>query len=81
MAVMKNLGSRVVRQNTTVFVSYLLCRRRHVSAAVGHLQVTKMYMRKTTQCTIISSDAYFKLSTKYRCRFVYRYRTNIISYK
>jgi hypothetical protein len=32
--------------NTQLNVTYLLCWRRHVLAIVGHLQVTKMYMRK-----------------------------------
>ena len=36
------LGRGCVRQNTTVLVSYLL-RWRHVSATVGHPQVTKFH--------------------------------------
>jgi len=39
-----------VCQNTTAFVFYLLCWRRHVSADVGHLQVTKMYNEEN--CTV-----------------------------
>ena len=31
---------------TQLFFSYLLCWRRHVSATVGHLQVTKMYVEE-----------------------------------
>ena len=37
------LGRGGLRQNTTVLYLTLLCWRRHVSATVGHLQITKMY--------------------------------------
>jgi len=57
------LGRLWVRQNTTVFLSYLL-RWRHVSATVGHPQVTKCTMRKTLQCMIIGCVTYSKLSTR-----------------
>ena len=40
--VLRKLGGGGIHQNTTVFVSYLLGWR-HVSATVGHPQVSKMY--------------------------------------
>jgi len=42
---MPKISGGWVRQNTTVFVSYLLGRR-HVSATLGHRQVTKIYEEK-----------------------------------
>ena len=73
-----HLGRGWVRQNTTVFVSYLL-RWRHVSATVGHPQVTKCTMRKTIQCMIVGCGKYSKLSMRSR-RSVYPYWINIQGY-
>jgi len=41
--VLHELGRGQVRQNTTVLISYLLRWRRHVSATVDHLRVTKLH--------------------------------------
>ena len=42
----KQLGKRWGTSKHNCLVSYLLGRRRHVSATVGHLQVTKMYIEE-----------------------------------
>ena len=49
--------------NTTVLYPTLLCWRRHVSATVGHLQVTKMYIEENYTQYDHSIGAYSKLST------------------
>jgi len=48
-------------------VSYLLCSRRRVSATVGHLQVTKMYIEGNYTVCDRDIGAYCKLSTRSRC--------------
>jgi len=70
---MSCIGEGVGYVKTQLSVSYLLCRRRHVSANVGHLQVTKMYIEENyTECDH-SIGAYSKLSTRSRCRLDYTY--------
>jgi len=54
-------------------VYYLLCWRRHVSTAVGHLQVTKMYVEENYTEYDHSIGAYSKLSTRSRCPLDYTY--------
>jgi len=54
-------------------VSYLLCWRRHVSATVGHLQVTENYNEENHTEHDHSIGAYSKLSTRSRCRLDYTY--------
>ena len=49
-------------------VSYLLCWRRHVSATVDHLQVTKMFMEENYTEYDHSIDAYSTLSERSRCQ-------------
>ena len=46
---------------------------RHVSATVGHLQVTKMYIEENYTEYDHSTRAYSKLSTSSRCRLDYTY--------
>jgi len=68
--VISKYGGSGVDQNTAV---YLLCWRRHVSATVGHLQVTKMYIEENcTECDH-SIGAYSKLSMRSRCGLDYTY--------
>ena len=62
----------MVLQNTTVLYPTLLCRRRHVSATVGHLQVTKMYIEGNYAEYDHSIGAYCKLSKRSR-RLDYTY--------
>jgi len=52
-------------------VSYLLWWRRHVSATVGHLQVTKMYIVEDHKQYDHSIGAYCELSKRSRCRLDY----------
>ena len=60
----KQLGRGCGTSQHNCLVSYLLCWRRHVSATVGHLQVTKIYIEANfTECDL-STGAYCKLSTR-----------------
>jgi len=52
---------------------YLLCLRRHVSATVGHLQVTEMYIEEKYTQYDHSIDAYCELSTSSCCWLDYIY--------
>jgi len=54
-------------------VSYLLCWQRHVSATVGHLQFTKMYVEENYTDYDHSIGAYCKLSTSSLCWLDYTY--------
>jgi len=67
------LGREWGRSEHNCLVSYLLCWRRHVSAAVGHLQVTKMHIEKNYTQYDHSIGAYCKLSTRFLCRLDYTY--------
>ena len=78
--ILQQIGRGKLCQNTTLFVSYLLCWRRHVSATVGHLQVTKIYNDENYTEYDHSMGVYSKLSTRSR-RLYCTYWANIISYK
>ena len=66
------LGRRWDKSKHNCLVSYLLCWR-HVSATVGHLQVTKIYREENYTEYDHSIGAYCKLSTRSRCRLDYTY--------
>ena len=77
----RNLYSLVLRMTTvstveyrlsgSCLVSYLLCWRRHISATVDHLQVTKMYIEENYTQYDHSIGAYCKLSTRLHCQYIY----------
>jgi len=52
---------------------YLLSLRRHVSATVGHLQITEIYIEKNCTDFDHSIGAYSKFSMRFRCRLDYTY--------
>ena len=54
-------------------LSYLLRWRRHFSATVDHLKVTKIYIEENYTDYDHSICAYSKLSTRSRCRLDYTY--------
>ena len=54
-------------------VSYLLCWRRHISATVGHLQVTNTYIEENYTQYNHSIGTYSKHSTRSRRRLDYPY--------
>jgi len=65
------IRSEWVRQNTTVFVSYLLCWWWHVSATVGHLQVTQIYSIRTLSNEILlETQNWYNNSCSYNVYFL-----------
>ena len=62
-------------------VSHLLCLWRHVSAIVGHLQITKIYIEENYTEYDSSIGAYSKLSTRSRCQLYCTYWANSTSSK
>jgi len=74
----KQLGRGRGTSKHNCIVSYLLCWR-HVSANVGHLQVTKMYIEEKYTGYYHSIGAYSKRSTRSRCRLDYTYLAKSIS--
>ena len=58
------IGWGTSKQNC--LVSYFYVKRRHVSATVGHLLVTKMYIEENYTEYVHSIGAYSKLSTRSR---------------
>jgi len=58
------LGSGCGTSKHNCLVSYLLCWRRHVSAIVGHLQVTKIYIKEVYTEYDYSIGSYSKLSMR-----------------
>ena len=70
----KPLGRGCGASQHNCLVSYMLCCwRRHVSATVGHIQVTKMYVVENYTEYDHSTGAYCKLLAGSRCGLGYTY--------
>ena len=73
-------GRGAVRHNTAVLYPALLFWRRHVSATVGHLEVTKMYNEENyTECNLFIVNLQY-ISVNTTIWYMYLFQYNIYNY-